>query len=375
MGYTPVAIKHVINEAVIMAHFDGRGSITYRDIALAIQTHESGLRSPRQLSPLEKRRLAYHEAGHAVAQFMLLPRWRVSHATIAKRLDSKGEAYVQRKAREEIVTESADEILADIQVSLASRAAEELFLHSRLNGVGGDLHSATTNAIHYVAHWGMGDSFFSASASMAPERIYTDPVLRMEVESVLRRAYNEVKALIEEHGAAVIAVAEALIAREDLTGEEVEQLIRQADGMPLRQASLDQIAVAALSTPMFAQMVPHMAPGVYPRGYAPQMLPQPWQPGANDYPGANGHGGANSGNGANGAAGAYGQPSGSGSGWPAAYPPAGYPPVSYPPAAPTGASFPQTNPPSLNSRPVPPPPAGQSQFNGGSTFDSFTPGI
>ncbi len=109
---------------------------------------------------------------------------------------------------------------------------------------------------------------------MAPERIYTDPDLRMKVEAVLQRAYNEVKALIEEHGAAVIAVAEALIAREDLTGEDVEQLIRQADGMPMQQASLDQIAVAALSAPMVPPMVQIRASIP---GYAPQMLPQPWR--------------------------------------------------------------------------------------------------
>jgi ATP-dependent Zn protease len=261
-GYTPVAIKHVINEAVIMAHFDGRGSIRYRDIALAIQTHEFGLRSPRQLSALEKRRIAYHEAGHAIAQAKLLPRWRVAHATIAKRLDTHGEAYVQPKPMEEIVTESADEIFEHIEVCLASRAAEEIFLNTRLNGVGGDLHQATQLALRYVAHWGMGDSFFSAAATLSPERMYTDPVLRMEVESVLRRAYGEVRALIERHRAAVIAVAEALISREDLTGEEIEQLIRQAEISML----------APLPVGGFAQAMPGMQPYQL---YAQQLYPPP----------------------------------------------------------------------------------------------------
>jgi cell division protease FtsH len=243
MGYTPVAIKHVINEAAVLAHFDGRNSITYKDIGAARETHEYGIRYPRTLSPLEKRRLAYHEAGHSVAQAKLLPRHRVSHVTIMKRMGIAGaEAFAEAKPLEEIVTESADEIFADIEVSLASRASEELFLNSRLNGVGGDLHHATQRAIHYIAHWGMSDSFFSAAASLAPERIYTDPILRAQVEDLLRKAYADVRALLDRHHTAVIAVAEALIVREELDSEEIEELIRKAEA-----PSLGEIAAAALA--------------------------------------------------------------------------------------------------------------------------------
>ncbi len=48
IGYTPVAIKYVINEAVVLAHFDGRASITYRDFTLARETHEWGLQPADQ---------------------------------------------------------------------------------------------------------------------------------------------------------------------------------------------------------------------------------------------------------------------------------------------------------------------------------------
>ena len=256
MGYTPVAIKHVINEAAVLAHFDGRDRITYRDVSAARETHEYGIRYPRTLSYLEKRRLAYHEAGHSVAQAKLLPRHRASHVTIMKRLGIGGaEAFAEAKPLEEIVTQSADEIFADIQVSLASRASEEIFLQSRLNGVGGDLHHATQKAIHYLVHWGMGDSFFSAAATMAPERVYTDPVLRREVEALLRQAYTAVRALLERHRAAVEAVAEGLIVREELDSDEIEELIRQAE-MP----TLAEIGFAALSEVPPAALPPAALP-------------------------------------------------------------------------------------------------------------------
>jgi cell division protease FtsH len=263
MGYTPVAIKHVINEAAVLAHFDGRDRITYHDISEARETHEYGIRYPRTLSYLEKRRLAYHEAGHSVAQAKLLPRHRVSHVTIMKRLGTGGaEAFAEAKPLEEIVTQSADEIFADMQVSLASRASEEIFLGSRLNGVGGDLHHATQKAIQYLAHWGMGDSFFSAAATQAPERLYTDPTIRREAEALLRQAYTAVRALLEEHRAAVAAVAEALIVRESLDSNEIEDLIRQAE-----TPTLDAIALSALANVPPAALPPAVAIPVGPAAH------------------------------------------------------------------------------------------------------------
>jgi ATP-dependent Zn protease len=252
MGYTPVAIKHVINEAAVLAHFDGRDRITYRDICDARETHEHGIRYPRALSTLEKRRLAYHEAGHAIAQVKLLPRYRVTHATIAKRLGSNGEAFVAYKPREEIVTQSAEEVFAEIETLLASRASEELFLQTRLNGVGGDLQRATQLALQYVTHWGMSGAFFSAMGTMTglggsgPERVYTDPSVRAEVEDLLRQAYTDVRALLDMHRAAVVAVAEALLMREELNSDEIIALIAQAEGGDLGE--LAELAAAALAS-------------------------------------------------------------------------------------------------------------------------------
>jgi cell division protease FtsH len=250
MGYTPVAIKHVINEAVVIAHFDGRHSITYKDICEARETHEFGIRYPRTLSMLEKRRLAYHEAGHAVAHVKLTPRHRVTRATIAKRLGSAGEAFVAYKPTEEIVTQSAEEIFAELETLLASRAAEELFLQTRLNGVGGDLHRATEIALHYVTHWGMGSTFFSAPATLAPQDVYTDPQLRAEVETLLRTAYTSVRSLLEQHRAAVIAVAEALLVREELDSDEILALISQAEGPQLHDIAETALAGVPAALPV-----------------------------------------------------------------------------------------------------------------------------
>ncbi|TMC23794.1 MAG: AAA family ATPase [Chloroflexi bacterium] len=82
VNYTPVAIKHVINEAVIIAHFDGREQVVYKDLIEAQDVHEFGLRQLSELTPIDRRRLAYHEAGHAVSSYYLMERYFPAYVTI-----------------------------------------------------------------------------------------------------------------------------------------------------------------------------------------------------------------------------------------------------------------------------------------------------
>jgi ATP-dependent Zn protease len=142
IGYSPVAIKYVINEAVVHAHFDGRQSMNYWDFTRAREAHEWGLRQPiKSMSAEERRRIAYHETGHAFAQLKLLPRERVSKVTIVRHGGALG--LMAPKPLEEMHTHTKEEILGHIQVSLASRAAEELFLDIKMTGAVSDLANAT----------------------------------------------------------------------------------------------------------------------------------------------------------------------------------------------------------------------------------------
>src|SRR2546421_11044588 len=139
VDYTPVAIKHVINEAVIIAHFDGRDQITYKDLIEAQDVHEFGLRQTSELTPIDRRRLAYHEAGHAVASYYLYERYFPAYVTIHQRSDLEGAAaFALPRPKESIKTLSKEDILARIQVALAARATEELFLDLNMNGVTSD---------------------------------------------------------------------------------------------------------------------------------------------------------------------------------------------------------------------------------------------
>jgi len=224
IGYTPVAIKYVINEAAILAHFDGRKAITYRDFTLARETHEWGLRQPiKGMSEEERRRIAYHEAGHCFAQLKLLPRQRMTKVTIIRHGQALGLSAT--KPLEEMYTRTREELLADIQSSLASRAAEEIFLGTALTGVTSDLEQATRMAAAAIGWFGMNGSLYSVRAfgESAP-----DPVMKREIDKMLKDQYKKVKALLEANKDAVAAIAEALLLKNELDEEEVRALVETA---------------------------------------------------------------------------------------------------------------------------------------------------
>ncbi len=223
VGDTPAKIKHIINEAVIKAHFDGRDCITYEDIAYARDVHEWGLRQPiRDMLPEERRRIAYHEAGHVVAQMRLLAKHRVVKATIIRHGRAYGFAAARPVAEQHI--RSAEEILAHIQVNLASRAAEELFLGTRLVGVAQDLQNATNLAMHYIGTWGMAGTLYSyaATGDTRPDR-----ELRARINALLDDQLKYVKRILKEEEALVHAVAQGLLEREELFGDDLDDLARR----------------------------------------------------------------------------------------------------------------------------------------------------
>jgi ATP-dependent Zn protease len=228
IGYTPVAIKFVINEATIHAHFDGRQVISYWDFTRAREGHDWGLKDPiLDMSYEERRRLAYHEAGHAYAAVKLLYKWRLSKVTIIRHGNALG--FAGWKPEEETYTRTKTELLNQIQISLASRAAEELFLDIQMSGVTGDLSGATATATYMVGAFGMDDSFYSYLPFGGSEARMANPELKQRVEIILDQEYRKVKKLIESNKEAVIAIAEALILRNELTDIDVDELMARIE--------------------------------------------------------------------------------------------------------------------------------------------------
>lgn len=219
-GATPAVIRHVINEAVIKAHFDGRDRITYEDISYALDTHQWGLKRPiRGQSEEARRQVAYHEAGHAVAQLLLLPKQRLYKVTIIRHDQALGLSAT--RPREEWHVQDEEEIRAQIAVALASQAAEELFLGRRYNGTTSDIQQATWWAKQYVAKWGLGSELIDA------DQIELSRAQKQEVRDLLRAEKARVKHLLARRAALVHALVERLLAKGEVFGDEVAALAEQ----------------------------------------------------------------------------------------------------------------------------------------------------
>lgn len=225
IGYSPAQLKHVLNESVILAHQRGADSVAYTDFRRAMELYEWGVRQPiTSMKTSERRRIAYHEAGHAVAQYLLQPQNQVWKVTIVRHGGALGLAAT--KPKEEQYHHSAADMEAMMQVCLASRAVEELFLGEKLGGVTSDLQQATKLAAFYLGAVGMGDELYSHLASGNPmEGI---KALRPKINKLLNQQMELVKVLVQDNATFVHAIAEALLERSELTGDEVSEIYEKS---------------------------------------------------------------------------------------------------------------------------------------------------
>jgi cell division protease FtsH len=227
IGYSPAQIKHIVNETVVIAHQRGAQLASYEDFRAAMETYEWGLKQPlRSMSDEEKRNVAYHEAGHAVAQYLLKPHERVWKVTIIRRGGALGLAAT--KPTHERYNRSDKEILAGIKVCLAARAVEEEFLGKKLNGVTSDLRQATDLAGAYLGVVGMGDELFSwLSVGTRTDGLKS---LRPKINELLKEQMQEIKKLVLEYSDFVHTIANELLKRGDLTGDEIEKIFVELYG-------------------------------------------------------------------------------------------------------------------------------------------------
>jgi len=222
IGYTPVAIKYIINEACVVAHFDGRDAVEYRDFNLAREMYEWGLRQKiNSMSEEERHRIAVHETGHAIAQVKLLPKERLIQVTIVRHGDALG--ITGSKPEQEVYGHSIDELLADIQVFLAGKAAEQVYLGTEFTGAGSDLFQATRIAGAIIGHFGMNGSLYAVGAfGEGP-----DPRMKREIEKILEDQLKKVKSLLAEYREPAEEIIRVLLEKDDIMGDDAIEIIRQ----------------------------------------------------------------------------------------------------------------------------------------------------
>lgn len=233
-GYTPVMLEHLFDEALLVALRDGRRAMNLNDVYEAKLTEELGLKQPVVYTEADRVAVATHEAGHATVAYFLGKGRRLEVLSIIKRRQSLG--LLAHGDAEERFTRTRSEIEAAIAIALGGLVAEELFFGESGTGPASDLGGATTLAAQMVGAFGMAGSLISYEAiAEGPVgsrnlvgRVLADPDGKARVEEILEAQRARVTALLEENRDVVVALRDALIARDELVGDEIVETIELA---------------------------------------------------------------------------------------------------------------------------------------------------
>jgi cell division protease FtsH len=229
-GYSPVRIERLLDEALIIALRNGRKSFGITDLVEAQMIVDVGLAQDVGYQPEERRRIAVHEAGHAVIAVLVGRDVRV--ASILRRSSSLG--LVAHDDGEERHLRTPSELRDLIVVALAGRAAEIQEYGEASTGIASDLAAATGIAAQLIGLVGAGDSLLSLEAAemhMAGNitaKVFADERSRLQADEIMNKAADRSACMLLEHRGALLAVADALCEHDELTGDLVHEIVASA---------------------------------------------------------------------------------------------------------------------------------------------------
>jgi cell division protease FtsH len=221
---TPARIMSAITkDAVRLALFDNRDSVSQRDIELAFQEQAMGLENPiEEMEDDQRRQIAYHEAGHAVVQYYLRPDERIVRVSIVRRANALG--YVLPVSNYDIYAQPLRTFLADILVSLGGHVATKIFLGEYWTGATGDFQSVRAR-LWQLGHYG----YFGPPLDMEKESVRMDDKEKVGlIEKFWVKLEEQTEKILFAHSPEVHAVAQALLDKNDLTGRECIEIIKAA---------------------------------------------------------------------------------------------------------------------------------------------------
>lgn len=238
-GYTPAQIMSAITkDAVRMAVFDGRESISQRDIDLAFQEQAMGLENPiEELPEKQKEQIAYHEAGHAIAIYYLVPEQKIVRATIIRRSNALG--YVLSSQTEELHALPLTWYVRHTMVSLGGDVSTKIWSGGEpWTGTSGDFQSVRSMINALAAQGYFGPPVHEPQQMAAAWRVEDQ---HSKYTRFWKKAESATEQMLKDHWEEVEAVAQALLDKGDLSGKEVVQIIQDVTGITTRPGEKDRI--------------------------------------------------------------------------------------------------------------------------------------
>ncbi len=231
-GFSGADIANVCNEAALIAARHDKPYVGKDDFLAAVDRIIGGLeRKNKIMTDEEKRRIAYHEAGHATVSWLLEHASPLIKVTIIPRGKALGAAWYLPEERQIVTTEQMMDEMASL---LGGRVSEQLTFGEISTGALNDLERATKQAYAMVSYYGMGSkvgnmSFYDSTGQgdmsfVKPYSELTAQQIDNEAKSILERAYAMAQTTLEEHAEGLKELAELLLSREVVFTEDVERI-------------------------------------------------------------------------------------------------------------------------------------------------------
>ena len=238
-GFTGADLSNLVNEAALLTARKDKKVINMPEMEEAAERVIMGPeRKSRVISDKEKRLTAYHEGGHSIVGMLLEHTDPVHKVTIIPRGRAGG--YTLSLPKEDKYYATRSEMLDELKVLLGGRVAEALVLKEISSGASNDLQRATQLARQMICEYGMSDNIGPVTfghrqdqvflgRDIARDKDYSEEVaaeIDKEVRSFMEDAYAATEQLLSENIDKLHVIAKALMEKETLDEEEINQLVK-----------------------------------------------------------------------------------------------------------------------------------------------------
>ncbi len=237
-GFTGADLANLVNEAALLAARDDKKAVAMDDFEAAKDKVLMGVeRRSMVISEKEKKTTAYHEAGHALVACLLPGTDPLHKVTIIPRGRALG--VTMQLPMDEQHTYNKKYLYNTLAILMGGRCAEEIFLGEMTTGAGNDIERATEMARKMVCQWGMSEKMGPLSYGSKEEQVFlgrdfssqknfsdqTAKLIDQEVKTLVMGGYDCATNLLNNNMAILENMAQALLERETLTGDEVRNII------------------------------------------------------------------------------------------------------------------------------------------------------
>jgi cell division protease FtsH len=232
-GLVGADLRNLVNEAALLAARRERNNVTRQDFFDAMEKIILGPERALVLNADDRRRVAYHESGHALVGLLVPEADPVQRVTIVPRGQALGVTY--SRPIDDIVNYTEPYLRARIQVALGGRIAEEIIFNVTSTGAENDIKQATNLARQMVVRWGMspkvglvslaadeGNEFLGGAFGMGREHGEgMATIVDQETRRIIDECYAAARHLVEQERHRLVALAEALLKDESLDHDEI----------------------------------------------------------------------------------------------------------------------------------------------------------